>query len=239
MTDKTGSERRLTQRFGLLHDPRLGCVVIDGRFTCAIGDLSYGGFSAQFPNEGQAQDARALNQPLDVDVKLLGTALKGTATRVFENKVKHGYAFCHESAAMLIFLRKVLEPMRIGTLMDVTPKEHLKDIYQGPEWGCMRGEGPTDLTLRVDPGTGALIEALLTYREKEDYRSIAFKDGKVSTLQSMDREGVGARMAEMPGASPEILRKGVCLLWGANQKKSALSAPIEQVIGRLLTQLGV
>ena len=237
MSDKTGSDRRLTQRFGLDSPLLYGFVQIEKKMDCPLRDLSYGGFSVHLTTPEMVRDSANLPTTVALEIDLLGAKMIGEATQVFANKERLGYSFCHESAAMLVFLRRFLEFMRLGSQATLLDKKFVKEQYQGAEWNCFRGEGPLDIMLRQSISTGELEDSLVTFREKEEYRSLSFRENKILTHKSIDLTGVATRMAPTSGVDPDLLRKAVCLLIGTLQEKTPAAKTIKALIEKAVAAL--
>ena len=237
MSQKNGSERRLTQRFGLSSPLLYGKVMLGNTLQCPLRDLSYGGFSVHLTTPEMAHESVLLPKTTPLEIHLLGAKMPGEASLVFANKERLGYSFCHESAAMLVFLRRFLEYMRLGSQATLLDRKFVKEQYQGLEWNCFRGEGPVDVMLKHNGTSGALDEALVTFREKEEYRSLSYRESKVLTHKSIDISGVATRMAPTSGIDPDLARKAVCLLIGILQEKNSATKPVEALLEKIMAHL--
>lgn len=221
------SERRVSQRYTLQQEKHVGHVLIEKSIALPLLDISYGGFSVAIDKPEHENLCETLPRTSEVDVVVLGVSTTGRAIRVFESKQRLGYAFCHDTASVLIFLRRFIEFMRMGEHLSTLDKNLLKPPYDTADWLCFRGDGPTDLILhknRVE--ANAVDEAVITYREKETYRTAELRNGRLYTMVSTDNtQGSGARGAQDTQANEDILRKAACIVMGYLQSADAAHQP--------------
>ena len=209
------SERRVSQRYTLNQESACGHAVFEKSIVLPMMDISYGGFSVAIDKPENANICETLPRTSEVDLIMLGVGTTGRAIRVFESKQRLGYAFCHDTASVLIFLRRFIEFMRMGEHLTVLEKSVLKAPYDSSDWLCFRGDGPTDVVLhksRVE--SNAVDEAIITYREKDSYRSSELRGGRLYTAISTESTASGNRANQDPQANEDILRKSACILMG-------------------------
>lgn len=233
------SERRVSQRYTLNQDSYCGHVVLEKTIVLPMLDISYGGFSIAIDKPEHASLCETLPRTSDVDIVILGVTTTGRAIRVFESKQRLGYAFCHDTASVLIFLRRFIEFMRLGEHLNVLDKNLLKPPYDTEGWMCFRGEGPTDLLVHKARGemTG-VDEAVITYREKEAYRTVELRNGRLFTAVTSDNNNTGPRTTQDTQANEDILRKGACVLMGYLQACEAAHQPyLEELLKAFRKQL--
>jgi len=213
------SERRVSQRYTLTQESHYGHVVIEKSIVLPMMDISYGGFSVAIDKPEHESLCETLPRSSEVEVMMLGVGTTGRAIRVFEGKHRLGYAFCHDTASVLIFLRRFIEFMRMGEHLGVLDKNLLKPPYDSNEWLCFRGDGPTDVlmhTSRVE--ANAIDEAVITYREKETYRTAELRTGRIHTsIATENNLATGQRGNQDPQINEDILRKASCILMGYRQ----------------------
>jgi hypothetical protein len=152
-----------------------------------------------------------------------------------------GFCMHHETPAALLFLRDFIEPSRHGESMGSLAKQHRHDRYQGEDWHCFRGDGPTDLILRTRGSEAELTpeEALLTFRMNEAYWELAFRQGQLKTGRviggvTMATDPGTARMGSTPDLDAKILRSATFILAAAPATCRALTAPILMQVKRAL-----
>lgn len=150
-----------------------------------VVNLSYGGLGIELLDS----DLRcAPTRDLSIDFVALGfkTTFKVDIVRVVSEGRKRpfvGMAFCHESPDILIFLRILIDGMRYGSSMAVIPPEVRKTHLQGPEWRCLRGDGPCDLTIRTE---GAKVgAAIFTFPYQGSYAEVSYTDGQLATREAV------------------------------------------------------
>jgi len=223
------SERRVSQRYALSRENTSGHAVFEKSIALPLQDISYGGFSVSIDKPEHESLIDTLPRTSDVEIIMLGVGTVGRAIRVFESKQRLGYAFCHDTASVLIFLRRFIEFMRLGEHLSPVDKAVLKPPYDSSEWLCFRGDGPTDIVLRQSKTTKNTVEeAMIKYREKETYRSTELRNGKIFTQIHSD----SSNTQQMGGASQEssinedLLRKSICLLLGYQQACTEAHQPL-------------
>jgi hypothetical protein len=213
------SERRVSQRYTLVQESNYGHVVFEKSIVLPMMDISYGGFSVAIDKPEHESLCETLPRSSEVDLVMLGVGTTGRAIRVFEGKHRLGYAFCHDTASVLIFLRRFIEFMRMGEHLNVLDKNVLKPPYDSNEWLCFRGDGPTDVLLHASRSDANVVdEAVVTYREKETYRTAELRTGRLLTsIASENNLTTGQRGAQDAQANEDILRKASCILMGYRQ----------------------
>jgi len=210
------SERRVSQRYALSHDTASGHAVFEKSIMLPLMDISYGGFSVAIDKPEHESLCDTLPKTTDVEVVILGVSTSGRAVRVFESKQRLGYAFCHDTASVLIFLRRFIEFMRMGELRIPLDRSVLKPPYDSPEWMCFRGDGPTDVVMHMSKSTPNTVdEAVITYREKDSYRTAELRSGKLLTFVSSEAKNNSSGAASQDTtANEDIMRKAACVLMG-------------------------
>jgi hypothetical protein len=208
------SERRVSQRYAISHDIASGHAVFEKSIVLPLMDISYGGFSVAIDKPEHESLCDTLPKTSDVEVVILGVSTSGRALRVFESKQRLGYAFCHDTASVLIFLRRFIEFMRMGEHLNTLDRSLLKPPYDSPEWLCFRGDGPTDVVMHMSK-TSPVDEAVITYREKDSYRTAELRSGKLLTFVSSEaRNHASGAGSQDTNANEDIVRKAACVLMG-------------------------
>jgi hypothetical protein len=230
------SERRVSQRYGLNHEMASGHAVFEKSIALPMMDISYGGFSVALDKPEHESLCETLPKTSEVEVIILGVATTGRAVRVFESKQRLGYAFCHDTASVLIFLRRFIEFMRLGEHLGVVERGLLKPPYDSSDWICLRGDGPTDVLIHKSKTSAHTVdEAVVTFREKDSYRTLEFRNGKFMTSVSSDATGgFAGRSSQETSANEDILRKSACILMGYLQAcPDTQQASIHNLLGQL------
>ncbi|MEY2987725.1 MAG: hypothetical protein RJB13_1246 [Pseudomonadota bacterium] len=223
------SERRVSQRYALSRENTSGHVIFEKSIALPLQDISYGGFSVAIDKPEHESLVDTLPRTSDVEIIMLGVGTVGRSIRVFESKQRLGYAFCHDTASVLIFLRRFIEFMRLGEHLSPVDKAVLKPPYDSSDWLCFRGDGPTDIVLRQSKTTKNTIEeAVIKYREKETYRTTELRNGKVFTHIHSDASSTQqmSSATQETSVNEDILRKSICLLLGYQQACAEAHQPL-------------
>lgn len=188
----------------------------------AIRDVSYGGMAVKIPlpatNSLQVQDKlKAKLQVLDRSIEC-SLALVRSVAQADVGILFAGFSIHHDSADTLIFMRDLIEPLRCGKSLVLIDQSVRHERYQGHEWLCFRGDGPTDLIVRLGKDGATLLEALLTFRISDCYSELSLKQNTLRTGR-MRGEGekklaVGSQMASTAEIDLEVLRQAICILLG-------------------------
>lgn len=222
------SERRVSQRYALTRESTSGHAIFEKSIALPLQDISYGGFSVAIDKPEHESLLETLPRTSDVEIVMLGVGTVGRAIRVFESKQRLGYAFCHDTASVLIFLRRFIEFMRLGEHLLPVDKAVLKPPYDSADWLCLRGDGPTDIVMRQSKTVKRTIEeAVIKYRERESYRTTEFRNGKVFTqILSDGTNNAASGGGQETSLNEDILRKSICLLLGYQQACQETQHPL-------------
>lgn len=221
------SERRVSQRYAMTPNAYCGHVVFEKTLVLPMPDISYGGFSVAIDKPEHQSLTETLPRTSEVDIVILGVGTTGRAIRVFEGRQRLGYAFCHDTASVLIFLRRFIEFMRMGEHLNQLDKDALKPPYDTGDWLCFRGDGPTDVVMHKNRNeANSIDEAVITYREKETYRSTELRNGRLLTAVTSEGSQTGGSRSGQDGqANEDILRKSACVLMGYLQACNSAHEP--------------
>jgi hypothetical protein len=225
------SERRVSQRYNLNFGNVCGHAIFEKSIALPLIDISYGGFSVTLEKPEHVALCETLARSAEVEVVILGVSTTGRAVRIFESKQRLGYAFCHDTASVLIFLRRFVEFMRLGEHLLPLEKNLLKPPYDSADWMCFRGDGPTDIVLHKTKSGGSPMvdEAMITFREKDSYRTAELRNGRLHTSISSDAAGIpNTRGSQESTLNEDILRKAACVVLGCMQTCSAAHQPALQ-----------
>jgi hypothetical protein len=72
-----------------------------------------------------------------------------------------GFCFEHTQPDTLIYLRKIIEPIRHGRSLEELNSEYTSEQYRGKNWHCFRGDGPVDIVLQTDDSEKKVVDALI------------------------------------------------------------------------------
>ena len=232
----TSSSDRPTELETLIKDSRLHTLYLiagedlarlrlNNGLTGSVKDVSYGGMAVKFlvddPSSLQLPDQftaelQVLDRSIECTVSYVRSARSNEKNTIFA-----GLLIQHNSAETLIFLRDLIEPLRCGKSLVAIDPVSRHERYQGLDWACLRGEGPTDLILRLCKDGASLQEALLTFRISDSYCELSYKQntlrtGRIQGERDPHHQVPSARMASTAEIDPEVLRQGICILLGAS-----------------------
>jgi hypothetical protein len=174
-----------------------------------------------------------LDQSIDVEVSKAHEARDAARGRSFI-----GFSMHHESVDSLVFLRDIIESIRVGKTLAALDPSTLKEPYSKPNWLCYRGEGPTDVRLKVGNNARILEEAHITFRSGSYYHEVIFEAGKaIRTGSSLSDFGPASRMEYSPQPLPKVARLLSYVLTGA-QPKELLEA-CQPIVDQCLEVLGL
>ena len=233
------SERRVSQRYNLNLGHVCGHAIFEKSIALPLIDISYGGFSVTLEKPEHTSLCETLARSAEVEIVILGVSTTGRAVRIFESKQRLGYAFCHDTASVLIFLRRFVEFMRLGEHLLPLEKNLLKPPYDSSDWICFRGDGPTDVVLhKAKSGQASAVdEAMITFREKDSYRTAELRNGRLHTSISSDATGIpNARGSQESTINDDILRKATCVVLGCMQTCAATHQPALESLYVLLRE---
>lgn len=211
-----------------------------------IRDVSYGGLGLLFPATDSPKVGRVA-ESTKAQLKILDRELTVTGTPVYfmdrgANDLFVGFQIKHEAPESLIALREVLEPIRWGGSLSPIGPEVRHERYQGSEWSCLRGEGPTDLVIKTSPDRTDILEGLLTFRVGSAYCDVSLREGRMSTSRSLSEGSrgpvdAGSQMVTSGGGlDAATLRYAVYILLGAPEAARKQAQPL---LVRMVEALGL
>jgi hypothetical protein len=189
-----------------------------------IRDISYAGFSIG------SSISRIANAEATIEV--LGKSIQVFVKLVHAGAHSAGFAFEHRGVETLIFLQPFIERLRVGSSLEVLAKDVLSDKYLGQEFINLRGDGPTDLVLKLkSPGSTEIDSLLMTFRDSAEYYEFRFRGDQIHTGRQLDSTGISARMAETPKLDLSILRTAAATIMGVqDQSVQQVLRPVFQAI---------
>lgn len=210
------SELRLHARYFVLTSDLASLEIAATGAKGHIKDLSYGGILADF-KESWLQSPLIADQG-SVEAKL--TFLDQSA-QVFVQVVHEknggqtvGLSFIHKNIETLVFLRDVLENLRIGSTFSSLDPAHTKGKYNVSGQTVYRGDGPCDLqVMEID---GNIQNMLLTFRGGSSYFELKMENDVLTTARSINEDQkVASQMEPSPeGIDISILRNATQLILG-------------------------
>lgn len=228
-------EMRMHTRYAISFH-RNAIVRVNDTWVGRIMDLSYGGAAVKFEFPDKVP-SEALNLDNEVEIDVLGHRQRFQTKSV--RTIPHGERTCyvglcfnHATPDTLIFLREIIEPMRQGLSLDSIPMSLRAEKYKDTSWNCFRGEGPIDITFKLD--SDRITDGLVTFKMTDRYFEVAITDGVLRTAKSAERArhtmAVGAQM--IPSATPDkdTLRRAFLILASAPATVADAAAPLLKMI---------
>ena len=169
-------------------------------------NISYGGFASESQSGTQEDKPRGQK----AEVIFMGDKCSALIHRVYQSTHHTGYRFEHRDSTTLVFLRDILEHLRLGSTLHILRKEFLKNEYHSDDWVCMRGEGPTDLFIRTNEDSVAGF-IVLTFRVGEQYNIFRLENNQYS-VSRQDSSDSQINFPKDP--DPAILRQVLCIFLG-------------------------
>ena len=168
-----------------------------------IANISFDGFAIYIAEA----DRSKLFHSGHVGLHFLGEETTLYASQVYVGESVSGYKFTHENSGNLIFLRELIDYLKMGTSLQILTVEKLQESFRSPDWICLRGEGPSDLQIQVGK-SGEIEKCRLMFRIGDEYYQLQYKDKKLQ----MD----STKQAALTPA-PVVIRHGLSLMLGIQQ----------------------
>lgn len=218
-----------------LADQRIASIMFPGNLTGTIRDLSYGGISIEFPKSKAKEVQKMFDTEEKICVGELRLAKEAIPTKLSLVRLvgrKAAFTFIHDSAETLVFLREVLEPMRIGTT--------LKPIqgFKGEEWRNMRftlkGDALSELDLMINQ-EGSLLFSRLTFSNQGYLFEVTLKDESIHTGVAVLNFGSAAQTKNTKLLDLRLLRQSVFILLGFHNE--VISDQKSELIDLILAEI--
>ncbi len=175
-----------------------------------LRDMSFGGFAL-------SKTSLALPEFSEPEIfghlHIFDKSCPFKARLVYEDKVKVGFQFIHDSEAMLVFLRAFLEDLRCGATLMPLDSVLLNENFQKKYTIALRGDGPVDLYAAWHDGT--LTRALFTKRSSQIYEEVRFGPDLLQTGRVLDQDGVTPKMITDTRPNRELIQTTLQILTGA------------------------
>jgi len=234
--DLKGSELRLHARYSLLMSQMMEINILPENISANICDISYGGALLEFQEADRLQIESLIGKSFDFQIKYFGSKSKGSAKAVhLQAKNRQvGIAFEHNSIDTLVFLRDILELMRIGASLTAVNRSLIKDTENNPHTMLFRGDSPTDL--QYNKKNDSIEDLILSYRQGDKQLELRYTPEEISTghpqlneISDPLRSAIASR-----GVNLEILRDAISILVGFNalQKDPSVEKVILQLKAR-------
>lgn len=150
------AESRIHERYNL-SCPDAMTILSETNVTYDVLNISFGGFASSKVHDNEV----IFTGGQKAIIQFMGLQSDAIIHKVYQGRHYIGFRFEHKDANTLIFLREIVENLRIGATMRSLRKEFLTEKYKSDMWICMRGDGPSELEIERNPN-GDLI--YLQYR---------------------------------------------------------------------------
>lgn len=219
-------DAREHERFALCQKEGIHCLIQDKIFS--VGNISYGGVGLIFDNPF---DEKIFKESEEAVIFFFDKNIKTKIKCVYLKEPIAGMSFIDLSIDDIWFLKNACKYLKQGSSLNEIKKSHLKDSYKTQQWRCFRGEGPSDLLLKISDHQPHKIEEFLLTFLAHGYCELSYKNGVFKTGKSIDEEGIGARMATTNTFEKEIARSGALILKGlTNKELIEFFAPIDSLL---------
>ncbi len=210
------SELRLHARYFVLTSDLASLEITATGAKGSTKDLSYGGILADFKEAW-------LQNPLVADQKSIEAKLTflDQSAQVFVQVVHEkndgqtvGLSFIHKDIKTLVFLRDVLENLRVGSTFSALDPSHTKGKFNVAGQSMYRGDGPSDLQILEKDGN--IQNILLIFRSGPSYFEFKMDKDILTTARSKNEDQkVSSQMEPSPeGIDISILRNATQLILG-------------------------
>jgi hypothetical protein len=167
--------RRKTLRQELLDAGFCWITTSDGG-NLSVKDLSYGGLAIKQSSktiEKLIKDKRSFKGSLHVLHKQHPCEIMP----IYEHGEHLGCSFIHSNPDLLLFLRNILEFLRIGSTMELLPRHLMEEKYQSEGFEVYSGETGVDLIMRWEEDELDFLN--LSFTESNVFSHIIFEDGSL------------------------------------------------------------
>jgi hypothetical protein len=144
-----------------------------------------------------------------------------------------GIKFNHDDSKCLVFLQKILEPMSWGDSMRPIHRDVIHEKFSGGDYSCLRGLGPTDLTIDK-----AMQSFHFRFRLGTDYHEVLVESQNgVKTGTAVKKRGFGGiALLGQDQADENLIRIALYIMLGM---KLEIRSLVEQAIPICCATLGI
>lgn len=216
--NESGKGHRVHERH-TLSDRRLSNLTFESGLVATIKNLSYSGISVEFAEEDMKTVSELFDKDTtetwvaDLTIGFEKTKSKFTLVRRIGRHV--AFAFVHDLAETLVFLREILEPMRVGSTM--VPSYG----FDGDQWKdrrfTLKGDGLSEVNFMIDE-FGKLLFSRLTYTNQGYIYEVTFQDNKIETGVAVINFGSAANTKNNQQNDVRLLRQSLFILFGINNE---------------------
>lgn len=143
-----------------------------------VGDLSYGGMALLCDDEKLAS-YRNQDNVIEMTLHVYHLSMQVEVVSVHAGEGQTGCSFIHSKPDTLLFLRQVLEFIRMGSAVLPTPKEHMKENLKAPIYHMFQGDRGTELLVRT-AGVADVESLEIRFRDGHTDNRVQFTKGNMS-----------------------------------------------------------
>ncbi len=199
-------DMRIHQRFRMKH-PLLASAVFQQKFEVVLHDLSYSGIAVKSSPDDEIP-WNSFPATVNVNLRVLDQSINIEASRVYTSTGVSGFQFHHKTAETLIFLRDVLENMRLGSTLEIVESDDEEEAAKEGKISAIS----EDETITLDIKKIGTTSVELKFPYVDVCQQVCF-DGKRVLIKSLanskDFEVLETNVVNKP-----ILRQAICILMG-------------------------
>lgn len=205
--------KRLHHRYAI---SSLDCYLsVQGQdFRGKVKDLSYSGIGLEVDLIDQTID---FPSPLDGHLSILGKVVNFSASKVFIKDNFMGLSFQHRETSVLLFIRDILEFCRFGASTGLIGRTMLQKKYSDPSWLVGRGDGPSDLSLKISLAKNSVEEANWSFIDAQGAHRLYFNGRDFFEGSAISHAAVRADGSKGKEASIDLLRHFAFYLTGLTE----------------------
>jgi len=172
------AEGRIHERYPVSYSDAI-TITTEKSEVYNVLNISFGGFASPLPHGNESFYSRGQR----AHIEFLGDSCPALIHKVYQGPEYVGFRFEHRDEKTLVFLREIIEYLRLGATLHILRKEFLIKEFQSDSWVCLRGEGPSELSFHLDQSE-TTDEARFSFKSGEESYKIIFKNGVFKTQTS-------------------------------------------------------
>lgn len=145
-----------------------------------VADLSYGGISLVC-TAGRLKDFLRHDNVLECTLHIYHLAMPCELVVIHERDNHTGCAFIHSKAETLLFLRQVLEYIRMGSSVAALPKQIVRQHFQDAHSHMFQGDRGTEIRVRTGDKGVDYLEMQFTDGMSEN--RVVFENGTINATR--------------------------------------------------------
>ena len=199
------AESRIHERYNL-SIPEAILILSETNVEYDVLNISFGGFASSKIHDNEV----LFTSGQKAIIHFMGLKSDAIIHKVYQGQYYIGFRFEHKDANTLIFLRDIVENLRLGSTMHRLRKEFLTEKYKSELWVCMRGDGPGEIEIETNT-SGKLIYLQYRFVNSSGTNYFVYSNQQC-TLKVGDVEST---------CPPEIIRFAMNVFLGISDQKAA------------------